>query len=110
MPSPQYVHSVGVPGALHSPGESCPLPKHLLFTSQVSFNPLQIPSPHPTGIIVGGGVGTHLPKFHEHLHEELELYRSPMILKMPQIMQAQHPEEAVNYGGYLLAKQLTKHA
>lgn len=61
----------------------------------------------PDMIVIGGGVGSHLPKFHEHLHEELELYRSPMITKMPQIMQAQHPEEAVNYGGYLLAKQLT---
>ncbi len=59
----------------------------------------------PDMIVIGGGVGSHLPKFHEHLHEELELYRSKMITKMPQIMQAQHPEEAVNYGGYLLAKQ-----
>lgn len=59
----------------------------------------------PDMIIIGGGVGAHLPKFHEHLHEELEIYRSPMITKLPQIMQAQHPEEAVNYGGYLLAKQ-----
>ncbi len=63
----------------------------------------------PDMIVIGGGVGTHLPKFHEHLHEELEIYRSKMITKMPQIMQAQHPEEAVNYGGYLLAKQNLGH-
>lgn len=58
----------------------------------------------PDCIIMGGGVGTHLEKFHEHLHEELEIYRSKMITKMPQIMKAKHPEEAVVYGGYLLCK------
>ncbi len=58
----------------------------------------------PDCVIIGGGVGAHLEKFHEHLHEELELYRSKMLTKMPQIMKAQHPEEAVVYGGYLLCK------
>lgn len=59
----------------------------------------------PDCIIIGGGVGAHLEKFHENLHEELELYRSKLVTSMPQIMQAQHPEEAVIYGGYLLCKQ-----
>lgn len=63
----------------------------------------------PDVIVVGGGVGTHLEKYHEKLHEELEIYRSHMIEKMPQIIKAQHPEEAVTYGGYLLAKQKLGH-
>jgi predicted NBD/HSP70 family sugar kinase len=64
----------------------------------------------PECIVIGGGVGAHLEKFHEKLHEELELYRSDLIAKLPQIRKAQHPEEAVIYGGYLLAKQnLTHH-
>ncbi len=58
----------------------------------------------PDCIVIGGGVGAHLEKFHEKLHDELELYRSKMIVNMPQIMKAQHPEQAVIYGGYLLCK------
>jgi len=58
----------------------------------------------PDAIVIGGGVGTHLPKFQEKLFNELEIYHNPMV-KMPQIRQSQHPEEAVVYGGYLLAKQ-----
>ncbi len=59
----------------------------------------------PQCIVIGGGVGSHLPKFHEKLHEELEIYRSKMLGDLPQIVQAKHPEEAVVYGGYLLCKQ-----
>lgn len=59
----------------------------------------------PDCIIIGGGVGSHLEKFHERLHDELELYRHRMVTHMPQIRKAQHPEEAVIYGGYLLASQ-----
>lgn len=58
----------------------------------------------PDVIIIGGGVGAHLDKFHEKLWNELELYHHKMV-KLPQIIKAQHPEQAVNYGGYLLAKQ-----
>ncbi len=58
----------------------------------------------PECVVIGGGVGSHLEKFHEHLHEELELYRNRMIPNLPQIAKAQHPEEAVVYGGYLLCK------
>ena len=58
----------------------------------------------PECIVIGGGVGSHLEKFHEKLHEELEIYKDDMIT-LPQIQKAQHPEEAVVYGGYLLAKQ-----
>jgi len=62
----------------------------------------------PECIVIGGGVGSHLEKFHEKLHDELELYRSKMIVKMPQILKAKHPEEAVIYGGYLLCKQYSE--
>lgn len=58
----------------------------------------------PDCVVVGGGVGTHLEKFHEKLWSELELYHSRMVKPLPQIVKAQHPEEAVIYGGYLLAK------
>lgn len=58
----------------------------------------------PDVVVIGGGVGAHLDKFHEKLWNELELYQNKMV-KLPQIMKAQHPEEAVIYGGYLLAKQ-----
>lgn len=58
----------------------------------------------PDCIVIGGGVGSHLDKFQEKLFSELELYHNKMV-KMPQIRKAQHPEEAVIYGGYLLARQ-----
>jgi len=58
----------------------------------------------PEVIVIGGGVGAHLPKFQEKLFNELEIYHNKMV-KMPQIRQSQHPEEAVIYGGYLLATQ-----
>jgi predicted NBD/HSP70 family sugar kinase len=59
----------------------------------------------PECVVIGGGVGSHLEKFHEKLFSELELYQNKMIVALPQILKAQHPEEAVIYGGYLLAKQ-----
>lgn len=62
----------------------------------------------PECIVIGGGVGAHLDKFQEKLWNELEIYQNKMI-KMPQIIKAQHPEEAVNYGGYLLARQNLDH-
>jgi len=62
----------------------------------------------PDCIVIGGGVGSHLPKFQEKLFNELEIYQSKMIV-LPQIKQSQHPEEAVIYGGYLLAKQTIAH-
>jgi len=62
----------------------------------------------PECIVFGGGVGTHLEKFQEKLHEELELYKDDMF-DLPQLVKAQHPEEAVIYGGYLLAKQNLPH-
>lgn len=58
----------------------------------------------PDVIIVGGGVGTHLPKFQDRLEELLKIYENPM-LTVPPIVQAQNPEEAVIYGCYQLIRQ-----
>lgn len=58
----------------------------------------------PECVVLGGGVGSHLEKFKEKLLEELETYDDSLI-KLPEIRKAQHPEEAVVYGGYLLCKQ-----
>jgi glucokinase len=62
----------------------------------------------PDCIVIGGGVGAHLEKFQEKLFNELEIYQSKMV-KLPQIRGSNHPEEAVIYGGYLLAKQNLAH-
>ena len=58
----------------------------------------------PDLIIFGGGVGAHLDKFKGYLEEFLKLYEHPKI-KVPPIIQAKQPEEAVIYGCYQLAKQ-----
>ncbi len=56
----------------------------------------------PEVIMFGGGVGAHLPKYQQQLHTEMEIYMTKMNDKLPQLIQAAHPEEAVAYGGYLL--------
>lgn len=54
-------------------------------------------------IVIGGGVGSHLPRFKQQLVEYLKRYQSPM-LKIPPIRAAQNGEEAVLYGCYELIK------
>ena len=58
----------------------------------------------PDIIIVGGGVGTHLPKFKEKLDKHIQNIASNMS-RIPSIIQAQKPEEAVIHGCYELIKQ-----
>jgi predicted NBD/HSP70 family sugar kinase len=58
----------------------------------------------PEVIIIGGGVGTHLPKFKDRLDEQLKIYETPMF-SIPPIIQAKRPEEAVIYGCYELVKK-----
>src|SRR3989344_2529837 len=53
----------------------------------------------PDVIIVGGGVGAHFEKFESFLNQELLKYENNMI-KMPPIIKAKRPEEAVIYGCY----------
>lgn len=62
-----------------------------------------IPILQPDVIIIGGGVGTHLGKFHGALESILRENLPPHI-PCPRIVQAVHPEEAVIYGCYYYAK------
>ena len=57
----------------------------------------------PDIIVLGGGVGHYLPKYHDLLVAELKKYEMPMV-PIPPIIQAQRPEEAVVYGCYDLAR------
>lgn len=57
----------------------------------------------PDVIVIGGGVGHYLEKFHDLLLGELKKYENPM-LQIPEIIKAGRPEEAVVYGCYDLAK------
>jgi len=59
----------------------------------------------PDVIVLGGGVGHYLPKYHDILVKELKEYETP-VLKIPPIVEAQRPEEAVVYGCYELARSV----
>jgi glucokinase len=59
----------------------------------------------PEVIVIGGGVGHYLEKFHDILVAELKQYENPMV-QVPPIVKAARPEEAVVYGCYDLAKGL----
>ncbi len=58
----------------------------------------------PEVIIIGGGVGTYFERFKSFLEGELKRYENNMV-KMPPIIKAQRPEEAVIYGCYEFIKQ-----
>jgi len=57
----------------------------------------------PDVVIIGGGVGSHFKKFSEPLKKELDKYASPLV-KVPPVIGAKRPEEAVIYGCYELLK------
>lgn len=57
----------------------------------------------PDLIIFGGGVGSHFEKFGDQVAEELKIYENPL-LKVPPLVMAKHPEEAVIYGCYEMAR------
>jgi predicted NBD/HSP70 family sugar kinase len=59
----------------------------------------------PDVIVIGGGVGHYLEKFHDLLVDELKRYSSPLV-PIPPILKAQRPEEAVVYGCYDLARSV----
>lgn len=61
----------------------------------------------PEVVIIGGSLGTHLPKYERFLLESLEQTKVKMVT-LPKILQAKHPEEAVVYGCYYLAKELVE--
>ncbi len=58
----------------------------------------------PELIIIGGSVGNYFERFSEFLSEDLEKYNLPVI-KMPKIIKAERPDDAVLYGCYDIAKQ-----
>jgi glucokinase len=58
----------------------------------------------PEVVIIGGGVGAHFDKFGAALLGELKKLENDMV-KIPPIMAAQRPEEAVIYGCYEFIKQ-----
>lgn len=57
----------------------------------------------PDVIVIGGGVGHYLEKFHDLLVDEIKKYTTPLV-HVPPILKAQRPEEAVVYGCYDLAR------
>lgn len=61
----------------------------------------------PDLIVFGGGVGSHFEKFEQPLLRELQKYENPLAPTPPLKMSA-HPEEAVIYGCYELARQRTQ--
>lgn len=62
-----------------------------------------IPTLQPNVIIIGGSVGTYFDQYATHLKELLKLHL-PSHMKLPEIRQAAHPEEAVLYGCYYYGK------
>ena len=56
-------------------------------------------------VVLGGGVGHYLEKYHHLLVTELKKYATPMV-PIPPIIKAQRPEEAVVYGCYDLARSV----
>jgi len=59
----------------------------------------------PDVIVLGGGVGHYLEKYHDLLVDELKKYATPLV-PVPPIVKAQRPEEAVVYGCYDLARSV----
>ena len=59
---------------------------------------------NPDVIVIGGGAGHYLDKFHDFLVEDLKRFETPL-LTIPPILAAQRPDEAVAYGCYDYAKQ-----
>lgn len=53
----------------------------------------------PDVIVVGGGVGHYLDRFHAPLVAELKKYETPLV-PIPPILAAQRPDDAVIYGCY----------
>lgn len=61
-----------------------------------------IPIIQPEIIVIGGSVGTYFERYGHHLQDIVES-SLPLNISCPQIIQAQHPEEAVIYGEYYYA-------
>lgn len=57
----------------------------------------------PDIVVLGGGVGTHYKHYGKYLEDELRSDQTS-IVKIPKIIEAKRPEEAVVYGCYYLVK------
>ncbi len=58
----------------------------------------------PEAIVIGGGAGHYLDRFHDLLLKDMKQYETPM-LQIPPILPAMRPDEAVIYGCYDYARQ-----
>jgi predicted NBD/HSP70 family sugar kinase len=63
----------------------------------------------PEVLVIGGSVGVYFDRYANLLMAELKKYELPSIF-IPELRQAQRPEEAVIFGCYDLAKQVYGHA
>ena len=61
----------------------------------------------PEVIVFGGSVGTYFDRYKPYLMTALQHYELPLFA-IPPLAGAQHPEEAVIYGCYQLAKQRSR--
>lgn len=58
----------------------------------------------PEAIVMGGSVGNFFERYGKLLRQELKKYEMPLV-RMPKLMKAKFPNQAVIYGCYLLAHQ-----
>lgn len=58
----------------------------------------------PDVVVIGGSMGNHIAKYHDFLYQDIQDLRGPTV-KMPIIVGAEHPDEAVINGCYVLCKQ-----
>jgi predicted NBD/HSP70 family sugar kinase len=63
-----------------------------------------IATTEPEVIVIGGSVGQYFDRYKQPLKDSIAKYHVPLI-KMPELVQAQRPDEAVIYGCYDIAKQ-----
>jgi predicted NBD/HSP70 family sugar kinase len=63
----------------------------------------------PDLIIIGGSIGAYFDNYSGQLESELKKYETPYV-KIPKLIKAQRPEEAVIYGCYDLVRQVFNHA
>ncbi|HEV2412905.1 MAG TPA: ROK family protein [Candidatus Saccharimonadales bacterium] len=61
-----------------------------------------IPTFYPDVIIFGGSIGAYFESYSRYVSEEVSSHLAP-IVKMPRLLKAHHPEEAVIYGCYEIA-------
>lgn len=59
----------------------------------------------PDTIVIGGGVGNYLERFHDLLVAQLKRFETPMV-PIPPIVKAQRPDQCVIYGCYDLARSV----